>query len=282
MVRTSIGFARLCAYLGAALCLSSCGWILGTGIGLVDESRRVVDHREATVLGLDPARVENAKEKLRIAYWHTSHGSQLVDGMSGMDAFYGGTGLYRLGSGGLVLDDHYGPYDLGNPDFDNFESVTRTYLADHPSTNVVIWSWCGEVSGAGESDIDNYLSRMDSLIADYPNVRFVHMTGHADGSGLSGNLHLRNRQIREHCETEEHWLYDFYDIECYDPDGAYYGDKHVYDSCEYDGGHNWAIDWQAAHPDDWWDCSSAHSQPLNANQKAKAAWRLWARLAESL
>jgi hypothetical protein len=30
---------------------------------------------------------------------------------------------------------------------------------------------------------------------------------------------------------------------------------------------------------DWYDCSSAHSEPLNANMKAYAAWWLWARLA---
>ena len=31
--------------------------------------------------------------------------------------------------------------------------------------------------------------------------------------------------------------------------------------------------------EDWYSCSSAHSQPLNANRKAYAAWWLWARLA---
>ena len=30
---------------------------------------------------------------------------------------------------------------------------------------------------------------------------------------------------------------------------------------------------------DWYTCSSAHSQPLNANRKAYAAWYLWACLA---
>lgn len=30
---------------------------------------------------------------------------------------------------------------------------------------------------------------------------------------------------------------------------------------------------------DWLDCPSAHSQPLNANMKAYAAWWLFARLA---
>jgi hypothetical protein len=121
---------------------------------------------------------------------------------------------------------------------------------------------------------------MSGLESDYPDVRFVYMTGHTDGSGLEGNLHIRNQQIRNYCAANDKILYDFEDIESYDPDGSYFGDKYVTDSCEYDGG-NWAIEWQDSHQEgvDWYDCSSAHSQPLNANRKAYAAWWLWARLA---
>ena len=111
-------------------------------------------------------------------------------------------------------------------------------------------------------------------------MRFVYMTGHPDGSGLTGNLHVRNQQIRDYCEANNKILYDFDDIESYDPDGNYFGDKNVTDSCAYNGG-NWAIEWQDSHTQgvDWYDCDSAHSQPLNANLKAYAAWWLWARLA---
>jgi len=44
---------------------------------------------------------------------------------------------------------------------------------------------------------------------------------------------------------------------------------------------NWATEWQDSHTEgvDWYNCPSAHSQPLNANHKAYAAWWLWARLA---
>jgi uncharacterized repeat protein (TIGR02543 family) len=89
------------------------------------------------------------------------------------------------------------------------------------------------------------------------------------------------------CIENDKVLYDFYDIECYDPDGNYYGDKLVDDACNYDSDgdgsrdRNWATDWQNAHTEgvDWYSCSAAHSQPLNANQKAYAAWWLFARLA---
>jgi hypothetical protein len=30
---------------------------------------------------------------------------------------------------------------------------------------------------------------------------------------------------------------------------------------------------------DWYECGAAHTQPLNANRKAYAAWALFARLA---
>jgi len=154
--------------------------------------------------------------------------------------------------------------------------------------NVVIWSWCGQVSSASENDIITYLNLMNSLETDFPNIKFVYMTGHLDGSGLDGNLHLRNEQIRNYCKTNNKILYDFNDIECYDPDGNYFGDKLTNDNCDYDSDGsgsrdaNWAIEWQNSHSEgvDWYNCSAAHSQPLNGNQKAYAAWWLWATLAD--
>jgi hypothetical protein len=80
-------------------------------------------------------------------------------------------------------------------------------------------------------------------------------------------------------------LYDFADIESWDPSGSYYGDKLVDCDCSYDSNgdgvrdKNWAIDWQNAHPGEWYNCVAEHTQPLNANMKAYAAWWLWARLA---
>lgn len=249
----------------------------------------IVDH-ECTDLSLVPeSAIEAAKSSLHIAYGHTSHGSQLVTGMAGLVTFAGE--LYSFNEGGtdgaLDLDDQpfAGASDLGNPDRTAWAAATRTYLDAHPAVNVVIWSWCGQVSSATEENIDTYLALMSGLEADYPDVKFVYMTGHLDGSGLTGNLHLRNEQIRAYCRANEKILYDFADIESYDPDGAYFGDKIPNDACDYDSDGdesrdaNWAIEWQNAHPGEWYACTSAHSQPLNANRKAYAAWWLWARLA---
>lgn len=259
--------------IAAALMSVACDWEIGTEI-----TDTIIDHSLATVDGLSDAELEAARA-LRVAYWHTSHGSQLVTGNDGMDAFYGGDGRFVIGGqDGLALDEQ--GTDIGNPGLEEFNASVRAYLAGHADTDVVMASWCGQVSDAGEAMIGRYLEIMAAFETEFPSVSFVYMTGHADGSGLTGNLHIRNQQIRDYCESNGSWLYDFYDIECYDPDGVYYGDRFVDDACNYDGG-NWAREWQDAHPGQWWDCSSAHSEPLNANRKAMAAWRLWAMIAAS-
>ena len=259
------------------------------------DSSIIADHSIVNLIRNDQipdSAIMSAKQSLHIVYGHTSHGSQLTSGMTGLPAFKEGLegteGLYDwhdgLEEGSLDIDDYGISGDLGNPDRTSWADRTRTYL-ENPSNadvNVVIWSWCGQVSGATETDIETYLNLMSSLENDYPNIRFVYMTGHTDGSGLEGNLHLRNEQIRDYCSANNKILYDFADIESYDPDGDYFGDKYVTDSCNYDDGEisgNWADEWCDNHSDEWYDCSSAHSHALNANLKAYAAWYLWVRLA---
>lgn len=244
----------------------------------------IIDHRNTNLRKIPREWIVKAKNTLHIVYGHTSHGSQLTTGMTELAGFAGNLYVWNNGGAGGALDLKDGNLgsaaDLGNPNRIAWESATRTYLNSHPLINVVIWSWCGQVSSAAANDISAYLNLMSNLERDYPDVHFVYMTGHTDGTGLSGNLHLRNQQIRRYCEQNNKILYDFEDIESYDPDGKYFGDKNVRDDCSYSGG-NWAKEWQNAHQEgvDWYRCSSAHSQPLNANLKAYAAWWLWARLA---
>ncbi|OGS27379.1 MAG: hypothetical protein A2297_05615 [Elusimicrobia bacterium RIFOXYB2_FULL_48_7] len=250
----------------------------------------IVDHYCTNLTTIPAQWITQAKSGLHIAYGHTSHGSQLTTGMSGLIAFKGDEYRWNTGGTGGALDLRDTPFsgasDLGNPNLTAWETATRNYLNAHAEVNVIIWSWCGQVSSSNQSDISNYLSLMSGLETDYPGVKFVYMTGHLDGSGLTGNLHLRNEQIRDYCRNNNKILYDFEDIESYNPDGIYFGDKIPNDNCDYDGNSdgtregNWAIAWQNAHTQnvDWYDCSAAHSQPLNGNLKAYAAWWLWARL----
>lgn len=279
---------------------------LSVGYNALAAEAIIADHLHTDITLIPQSAIEQAKANLHIAYGHTSHGSQLTTGMTGLVGFAnnGGLGLslptdiFAWNNGGTdgALDleegDGYGDgwidHDCGY--YPNWVNETREYLDDptHADVNVMIWSWCGQASGYSEQQmIDNYLAPMAQLEQDYPEVTFVYMTGHADGSGESGNLHLRNQQIRDFCTLNNKVLYDFYDIEIYDPDGNYYGDRYAKDTCEYDSDgngsqdSNWAIEWQEAHEEgvDWYSCGSAHSQPLNANRKAYAAWWLWARLA---
>jgi hypothetical protein len=221
--------------------------------------------------------------------------------MSGLVSFANGGGkglslpgdIFAFNNGGAdgALDLRDTPFsgalDLGNPDRVSWAAATRNYLNVNPDVNVIIWSWCGQVSGADSSNIITYLSLMSDLESDYPGVNFVYMTGHLNGTGEGGNLHQRNEQIRAHCQNNDRWLFDFADIESYDPDGNYYLNRNANDNCDYDSDgngsldRNWALEWQDTHIEgyDWYSCSAAHSQALNGNLKAYAAWWLWARLA---
>jgi hypothetical protein len=195
----------------------------------------------------------------------------------------------------LFEGDGYGdgPLDHDAGYYPNWVDETRAFLGDpaNKECNVIMWSWCGQVSGLSEAQIiSNYLEPMAELEHDYPNIVFVYMTGHLDGTGESGNLHQRNEQIRTHCDATNAWLFDFADIESHDPEGICYLDRMANDACDYDSNAdgtrdaNWATAWQNAHDEgtDWYSCSSAHSQPLNANMKAYAAWWLFTQIAAQI
>jgi mono/diheme cytochrome c family protein len=277
--------------------------LLAASVAVVGEARAqgiIVDHTCTDLRRIPAAAVEQARRSLHIAYGHTSHGSQLVSGMTGLvgfmnrfadDAYPDNLFAFAAGGTGGALDLRDQPFsgasDLGNPDRTAWAAATRRYLAANPACNVIVWSWCGQVDGT-EAQIQGYLDLMSGLERDFPAVRFVYMTGHLNGTGAAGNVNLRNEQIRAYCRANGKILYDFADIESYDPDGAVnYMEKLADDACAYDSDgngsreRNWALDWQAGHTQnvDWYACSAAHSQALNGNRKAYAAWWLWARLA---
>jgi hypothetical protein len=253
----------------------------------------IIDHNCTNLNQIPSEWINTAKQNLHIAYQHTSHGSQLITGMTGLQNWKGEQFAFNNGgsSGALDLHDYAipGASDLGSPDRTSWAQATFNFLNDTKNShvNVIIWSWCGQVSSADSSDIQTYLDLMTSLENNFPNVRFVYMTGHLDGSGIDGNLNQRNEQIKRYCTNNNKILFDFADIESYDPDGNYYLGKMANDNCDYDSDNNgtrdknWALDWQGSHTEniDWYNCSAAHSQALNGNRKAYAAWWLWASLA---
>ncbi len=292
----------------------------------------VVGHNQTDLSLIPDLWINQAKANLHIAYNHTSHGSQLITGMNALKNYpdFGDKYNWSDTSSGdnlsLSLDDHGIPGipDLSQGDTDTdgngiaqWAEDTYNFL-DNPDNyhiNVIMWSWCN-ISG---HDIPRYLNSMSWLInqfgvngshpraASHP-VQFVFMTAHANGGGEGDSSDSRNEQIRNYVNTHDAILFDFSDIENYDPDQNYYLDKRLtdalfydntppYDSGSRDG--NWAVEYINAHSNSELDklttgnnvanyngCSScAHSDGpnnlarLNCVLKGRAAWYLFARLA---
>mgnify|MGYP006282176233 CR=1 FL=1 len=259
----------------------------------------IINHESTDITKLSEESIKLAKEKLHIAYNHTSHGSQLITGMEELIEFANNGGrnlaleedIFQFNNGGtngaLDLHDQFAGWsDCGR--YPEWVDLTRDYL-DNPENsdvNVLMWSWCGQVDekyAAGEL-WSEYLEPMTQLEEDYPSVTFVYMTGHVDINDDANNK-AANDSIRSFCENNNKVLYDFADIERYDPDNNYF--EYVDDNCDYFNAEgeklgNWAIEWQNSHTEgeEWYECEAAHSQPLNANQKAYAAWSLFTQIAK--
>jgi len=215
----------------------------------------IIDHNCTDLSQIPDEWIENAKSDLYIVYQHTSHGSQLIAGMNALESFPSFGSKYEWSDGGaagaLDMDDFGIPgcADLSQGDWIDENGVTpwvtaTRNLLDDPANshvNVVMWSWCS-ING---HDITRYLDNMEILVAEYPDVSFVFMTGHAEGQGEGGFIHTANEQIREHCLDNDRILFDFADIENYDPDGNYYYDKPMWDDLDYTPGHanNWGAEW---------------------------------------
>jgi len=282
-------------------------FLLGTS---ATRGEMLVDHSCTDLDEVPGSAITQAVADLHIAYNHTSHGSQLIDGMGALESFpdFGDTYAWSEdGSAGLDLDDYGIPCDVGDlSQGDSIDShgvtpwvtCTRDFLnlPANAHINVVMWSWCS-ING---HDAQLYVENMEILVTEYPNVHFVFMTGHAQGQGedmTPDSVHYNNELIREHARTHGRILFDFADIEAFDPAGAYFWDLDMYDNLDYDSG-NWAVEWISTNPgseleqlttgngvDGYGGLSScAHSAlpsdaTLNCILKGRAAWWMFAELA---
>ena len=257
----------------------------------------IVDHKCTDISNIPTSWLQAVRDNLRIGYSHTSHGSQLI---SGITAFRGSidTRYFFTSSGwgaelNVFINDYWandGVGDLGHNGDLSWVTATEAMLDDPDNDrNVVIWSWCGGVSDNTADGIDTYLNAMHQLEQHYPGITFVYMTGHLDGGGVSGTLHQMNERIRKYCRNRNKILFDFADIESYDPDGVVnFMQLFANDNCDYRNNgsdQNWACDWMDANPatelavtvDNCDDC--AHSQCLNCVLKGRGFWWMMAQIA---
>jgi hypothetical protein len=219
-----------------------------------------------------------------------------------------GAGNYD--NGWMVLDAGYfnnmGSF-TGNsypPRIVNWEEETREYLEDpsHADVNVVMWAWSGQIEFKYPDKLDeDYIAPVQRLEEDYPDITFVYMNmntpRHDDSASAPpddpynyGRITAGNQAVRDAFLADPHpnkAFYDFEDIESHNPDNVRF--QFPSENCEYysliddttpDG--NWALEWQASHTEglDWYELAEKnHTQSLEENQKAYAAWWLFARLA---
>lgn len=245
----------------------------------------VVDHTCTDVSRIPDYWIEQAKQ-LTIHYAHTSHGSQIMSGLKALRQMdpkydyaveYAGQGPSLPAATGTlrILD--------GNPPHDTY-ITPELYWASEDGRNRTravaqsglfgfsMWSWCGQMSYYGSEQVQEYIGALDAWETEYAPMRFIYMTGHADSG--SGVLARNNQQVRDFVQANEKILFDFWDIDSYDPAGQFHGS-------DDEGQCLWCDGWCAAHPA---ECQSlpgscAHSHPLMCKLKGAAFWWMMARLA---
>lgn len=250
----------------------------------------IVDHRHTDITKIPAYWLERAKQ-LTVHYGHTSHGSQIITGLQTLESK---NSLYNVSVNQNqqhpALNDQENPpalriFDGNPPDPEgSYISASDYWSSDGGITrtkNTVgtglfdysMWSWCQEQSSNGSNTVQQYLDTLNNLDNEFPSTRFIYMTGRTDGG--SAKLVANNQMVRDYVTAYNKILFDFADIESWDPAGNYYPNS--IDTC------TWCADWCRNHPTDT-GCSGniggcSHSHPYVCYLKGKAFWWLMARLA---
>lgn len=249
--------------------------------------------KESVLRSIPRKYIDKARTTLHVAYQHTSHGTHVTLGLSGLNDYkegdsevFGfsyvdvafGQGVSEPIPGKLDLRDHalvkYAPegidaWDLSR-DETAFIQTTRNFLDDpqNAEINVVMWSWCNI---AGHKVAKNYIPGMDALISEYgPGgskigtgegkrqnpVTFIFMTGHANPGNNLGRGKPKNLAdiIVQHCVKTKQFCLDYYSIDSHDMDGSYWEDAGDNGNSKAYGG-NFLLDWQNTHKlgADWFE-----------------------------
>ena len=252
----------------------------------------IIDHTCTDISLIPPYWIEQAKQ-FAIHYAHTSHGSQIMTGLThlesvdsayAMSVFYAGStapDVLECTAGDLCIYDGNPPETYVEPDDfwetqsgrDRTEAVADTALFD-----LSMWSWCGQMSYYSESQVQLYLDTLSAWDQAYGGMRFILMTGHTDGGGAT--LAYNNNLARGYAVAHDMILFDFADIETRDPLGG-----GPYDN-DGEGNCTWCVGFCAAHPEYCTSlpasCAHTDNHPedtLFCKLKAQAFWWMLARLA---
>ena len=144
----------------------------------------ITDHTQTDLSLIPDYRIESVKLNIKLHYAHTSHGGQLVWGLSRLS---NSLFSYELLLGALpnvsgklcVFDGQEGDSYVTPGEY--WETVTgmnktRSVLNNNPSINVSMWAWCTQLNYYTVEQVQAYLDSISQLEAELPNVTFVYMT----------------------------------------------------------------------------------------------------------
>jgi len=283
-------FTNPALYTVTAADASTVTYTVTVTVAAATTSELIIDHNSVKDFDTIPAQWLAAAKQLALHYAHTSHGSQIISGILALESEDSTYSVAVRESGAEGLPPAENPTALriydGNPpetyiepddywDGDSGMNRTRT-VANTDNYNYSMWSWCGQQSSNDTATVQRYLDNLNTLESEFPTMRFIYMTGHTDGTdtpSTPATLKYNNDLIRQYVVNNNKVLFDFADIESYDPDGNYY--PNTSDDC------SWCTTWCNNHPNDCTNLTSscAHSHPYNCKLKAKAFWYMMARLA---
>ena len=232
------------------------------------------------------------EEKLTLHYGHTSHGSQIISGITRLGEVDPKYNVAIQDWDPAGLPDEAGAlriYDGNNWDGDSYimpemywgdeEGKNRTRsVASTGLFNLSMWSWCGQQSENDPATVNQYLETLNQFEAEFPRMRFIYMTGHTDGT-TGATLARNDQMVRDYVNAHGKVLFDFEDIDSHDPAGNYYPNNE-------EGVCIWCDAWCASHPEDCtnlpYDCAHSdytEAQKFNCKLKGNAFWWMMARLA---